>query len=217
MCGKCLIFTEDEVLDIVSQLEAGVSLVLNAPLDAGRPDVRPQSTAPLIVPAFDTAAGIPALAHGSLGVRGLLWGFEESWKPGVVFNTRIESAGKPTWADSMLHRRCVVPVSAFFETHRSETLPSPRTGRPVKRQYEFRVPGQDVILIGCIWREGRFSMVTTEANRDMAPVHDRMPLVVRQDELLTWLGPGYRKLADRSAVSLEAEPVIPAGTTPSLF
>ncbi len=122
-----------------------------------------------------------------------------------MFNTRIESVEKPTWRESMEHRRCVIPVRAFFEAHREETCSSPKTGRSVKRQYEFRVPGQDVILIGCTWRGGTFSVVTTEANADMAPIHHRMPLVVRQEELPLWLGPGYRKLADRSSIRLEAK------------
>lgn len=50
-------------------------------------------------------------------------------------------------------------------------------------------------------------MVTTEANEDMTPIHHRMPLVVRQEELPLWLGPGYQELADRSSIKLEVEPV----------
>ena len=106
----------------------------------------------------------------------------------------------------MLHRRCILPVPAFFETHREETYPSPKTGKPIKRQYEFRIPGQEVIFIGCIWREGTFSMVTTNANADMAPIHHRMPLIVRQEELPLWFGPDYQQLADRSKIRLETQP-----------
>ena len=130
------------------------------------------------------------------------WGFEESWKPGVVFNTRIESAGKPMWRDSMEHRRCIIPVRSFFETSATGTEPSPRTGRPVRRSFEFTAPNSLVTLIGGVWKGDRFSMVTTEANRWMAPVHHRMPLVLRPSELAQWLGPDYLRLADRSSVEL---------------
>lgn len=106
----------------------------------------------------------------------------------------------------MEHRRCVIPVSAFYETHKDETVISQKTGKPIKRQYEFRVPDEDVILIGCTWKGDRFSMVTTDANSDMAPLHHRMPLIVRREELPLWLGPDYAKLADRSSIRLEAEP-----------
>ena len=149
---------------------------------------------------------LPAFPPESLGVRELSWGFEESWKPGVVFNTRIESATKPMWQESMEHRRCVLPVLAFFETHQEETYPSPKTGKLIKRQYEFRIPGQEIIFIGCIWREDTFSMVTTDANADMAPIHHRMPLIVRQKELPLWFGPDYQQLANRSEIRLESRP-----------
>lgn len=218
MCKRCIIFTYDEVLDIVMKLEVEAPLNFNPDWPVRTTEAYPKSVAPLIVPSFDTAtqsstsmtapfdALSPAFTPGSLGVRELSWGFEESWKPGVVFNTRIESAAKPTWQESMLHRRCILPVPAFFETHREETNPSPKTGKPIKRQYKFRIPGQEVIFIGCTWREDAFSMVTTNANADMAPIHHRMPLIVRQEELPLWLGPNYQQLADRSDIRLEAQP-----------
>lgn len=124
-----------------------------------------------------------------------------------MFNTRIESAAKPLWRDSMEHRRCVLPVRAFFETHEQETYPSPKTGRLIKRPYRFCAPGEDVILLGATYEEGRFSLVTTEANASMAPIHHRMPLVIRPEELPLWLSNGYQRLADRSAIPLDAEPV----------
>lgn len=206
MCKRCIIFTYDEVLDIVMKLEVGAPLNFNPDWPVRTTEAYPKSVAPLIVLKFDTAAPAPAFTPGSLEVRELSWGFEESWKPGVVFNTRIESATKPTWQESMLHRRCILPVPAFFETHREETYPSPKTGKPIKRQYEFRVPEQDIIFIGCTWRGSTFSMVTTDANADMAPIHHRMPLIVRQEELPLWFGPNYQQLADRSKIRLEAQP-----------
>ena len=206
MCKRCIIFTYDEVLDIVMKLEVGAPLNFNPDWPVRTTEAYPKSVAPLIVPKFDTAASAPTFTPGSLGVQELSWGFEESWKPGVVFNTRIESAAKPTWQESMQHRRCILPVPAFFETHREETYPSPKTGKLIKRQYEFRVPGQDIIFIGCTWRENTFSMVTTNANTDMAPIHHRMPLIVRQEELPLWFGPNYQQLANRSEIRPKARP-----------
>lgn len=222
MCKRCIILTYDEVLDIVHRIEVGASLNFNPNWPVRTTETYPKSIAPLIVPKFDTATAVPTsslatesfssssslltFAPGSLGVRELSWGFEESWKPGVVFNTRIESATKPTWRESIEHRRCILPVLAFFETHREESYPSPKTGKLIKRQYEFRIPGQEVIFIGCIWRKDTFSMVTTDANADMAPIHHRMPLIVRQKELPLWFGPDYQQLANRSEIRLESRP-----------
>lgn len=222
MCGKCIILEYDEVLDLVHEIEIGIPFDFSPDWPVRLIEAYPNSIAPLIVPEFDldsSASGFKrgaALGQGSLAVREFSWGFKEDWKPGVVFNTRIESAMRPIWRDSMERRRCIIPVHAFFETHRGEMHPSPKTGKPVKRRYEFRVPGQDVILIGCIWRDGSFSMVTTEANGDMAPIHHRMPLIVRQEELPVWFGPEYQSLADRSSVRLEAKPVFPAQSVTQL-
>ena len=206
MCGRCVIFTFDEVLEVIREIELGSTFNFEPDWPAVRAQAYPNTIAPLIVPDFDTAVGVATLEPGALQPRELAWGFEESWKQGIVFNTRIESATKPTWRDSMEHRRCVIPVTSFYETHRDETVTSQRTGKPIKRQYEFRVPGEGVILIGCTWKGDRFSMVTTDANADMAPIHHRMPLIVRQQELPLWLGPDYAKLSDRSSIRLEAEP-----------
>lgn len=206
MCGRCVVFTFDEVLEIINEIELGNAFNYEPDWPARKVQAFPNSAAPLIVPQFDTAIGVDALQSGSLSAREMGWGFEESWKPGVVFNTRIESATKPTWRDSMEHRRCIIPVASFFETHKDETVTSPRTSKPIKRQYEFRVPGEDVILIGCTWKGDRFSMVTTYANTDMGPIHNRMPLIVRQEELPIWLGPDYRELANRSSIKLEVKP-----------
>ncbi len=202
------------------RIEAGTPLNFNLDWSVRTTEAYPKSIAPLIMPKFDTAAvaptsslvtepfnsSLPAFPPRSLGVRELSWGFEESWKPGVVFNTRIESATKPMWQESMEHRRCILPVLAFFETHREETYPSPKTGKLIKRQYEFRIPGQEIIFIGCIWREDTFSMVTTDANADMTPIHHRMPLIVRQKELPLWFEPDYQQLANRSEIRLETRP-----------
>lgn len=220
MCKRCIILTYDEVLDIMHRIEAGTPLNFNLDWSVRTTEAYPKSIAPLIMPKFDTAAvaptsslvtepfnsSLPTFTPGSLGVRELSWGFEESWKPGVVFNTRIESTTKPIWRESMEHRRCILPVLAFFETRREETYPSPKTGKLIKRQYEFRIPGQEIIFVGCIWREDTFSMVTTDANADMAPIHHRMPLIVRQKELPLWFGPDYQQLADRSEIRLESRP-----------
>lgn len=133
MCGRCIVFTFDEVFQIIQGIEAGVPLDFEPDWPARRSQAYPKSAAPLIVPDFDTAGGAPTLGAGSLSARELSWRFEEGWKTGMVFNTRIESAMRPTWRESMEHRRCIIPVSAFFETHREETVVSQWTGRPIKR------------------------------------------------------------------------------------
>lgn len=57
-------------------------------------------------------------------------------------------------------------------------------------------------LLAAIQLDGMFSIVTTEPNESVAPVHDRMPLVLGPGESKVWLGPDFAGLANREAIVL---------------
>lgn len=205
MCAHYVGLTPEEIERLVEALdeppEARADAVRDVPLGAPSVDVYPRTPVTLVVPTVDAAR------PGAFAPFEARWGFTRPWTPDPIFNTRIESADKPMWRDPLAHGRCLIACRWFYESHRGETVPSARTGRPVARQYAFRVPGAPVMLIGGVRAGREFSMVTTAANRDMAPVHARMPLVVRPGEVGTWLGPDWRMLADRADVALESRPV----------
>lgn len=165
-------------------------------------DARPGALVAVYVPQQD----------GSLATVELAWGFPRGGKPHAVFNTRIESAmeqlkrGSGMWARAIMDGRCLVPVRAFYESHATERVESERTGKPVRRQYRFRLPGSRAFLLAGVQEDGCFSIVTTKPNGDVASVHDRMPLVLGPGESKVWLGPGFATLADRSSIKLTAEP-----------
>ena len=165
-------------------------------------DARPGSLVPVYVPK-----------DGGLAVACLTWGFPLDGKPHAVFNTRIESAleqlclgRRGMWAKAMAEGRCLVPVRAFYESHMTEKIESEKTGRPVRRQYLFRLPGARAFLLAAVREGDRFSIVTTKPNASVAPVHDRMPLVLGPGESGVWLGPKFAQLADRRNVNLTSRP-----------
>lgn len=165
-------------------------------------DARPGSLVPVYVPE-----------GGGLAVARLTWGFPLDGKPDAVFNTRIESAleqlrlgRRGMWAKAIAQGRCLVPVRAFYEGHMTERVESERTGRLVRRQYLFRLPGARAFLLAAVREGDRFSIVTTAPNASVAPIHDRMPLVLGTGESATWLGQDFAALSDRSAIRLAAEP-----------
>lgn len=196
-----------------------------------RPEARPGSTAWVIAPVApqETGAGrLPGRSPGQTPGRELgqtagqtavrpirlapiplTWGFPVEWSKRPVINTRIETALGPNpgmWRDAVRHGRCVVPAARFFEPHATETEPSPRTGRPMKRQYAFASPDGRPLLMAAVSDRGRFSIVTTEPCPAVAPVHDRMPLLLLPDEVGAWLGDGFPALADRSRFELAVAP-----------
>lgn len=202
MCGRFVMLTFDEVLQVIQCLEFHTPFN-ELPDWPARPSAYPGSEAPVIMPG-----------EGGLEARPLRWGFETSWQKGLLFNTRIETALGPRpslWRNPIREGRCIVTTGGFFEPHRSETRPSPRTGRPVKQHYLFRNPTDTPLLLAAVAGDGCFSVVTTEPNGAMAPIHDRMPLVLRPEEASAWLGPDFAALADRTGVALEAQKEEAAG------
>ena len=110
------------------------------------------------------------------------------------------------WVKAIAEGRCLVPVWAFYESHMTEKIESEKTGRPVRRQYLFRLPGARAFLLAAVREGDRFSIVTTKPNASVAPVHDRMPLVLGPGESGVWLRPKFAQLADRRSVNLTSRP-----------
>lgn len=219
MCRRFIVVDRAEVARIAAEIardleaHAGELGTLD-PLEAWRPflsapvpdvpgarrEAFPQAVVPLIAP---TGVG------SQLAIADMAWGFEVPWKRGPVFNTRIETAlDDPTcmWAESLAQRRCIVPAWTFYETHATETVPSTRTGKPVKRQYAFERPDGAPLLLAGIHDQGRFSLITTQPNGAVAPVHNRMPLALNAHEATLWLTGTYAPLLDRSSLALAATP-----------
>ena len=201
MCQRMCPLTFEEAQDALeAREETGHAHVAAGGFDPGR-DAYPGSLVAAYVP--DT--------QGELASVSLIWGFDSPKGGRPVFNTRIETAlaqlqdGRGMWADAIAHGRCLVPVRAFYEGHATERVPSERTGKPVRRQYRFRLPGARAFLLAGVCRDGRLSIVTTEPNASVAPVHNRMPMVLGPGESSVWLGPGFAALADRCRVPLSAE------------
>ncbi len=150
----------------------------------------------------------------ALKIVPLKWGVDAPWQPGkLVFNTRIESAlrdaarGGGMWGKAAVDNRCIVAAAGFFEPHATERVVSPRTGKPIKRSYLFGAAAGQPLLLGGVALGDCFSIVTTEPNGVVAPVHNRMPLVLMPDEARAWLdGSAFGELADRKRVDLACSP-----------
>jgi len=110
----------------------------------------------------------------------LLWGFPGFDKGTLLINARAESVkDRPTFADSFAGRRCVLPAAGFYEWDRK------------KEKVIFTVPESKILYLAGIYRpfgeENRFVILTREANASMAPVHDRMPLILSRGEVEPWV------------------------------
>nr|WP_291290265.1 SOS response-associated peptidase family protein [Enorma sp.] len=86
------------------------------------------------------------------------------------------------WAETIAESRCLMPVRAFYESRATERVPSQTTGKPVKRQYLFRLSRARAFLLAAVQPDGLFSIVTAVSNASVAPTHNRMPLVLGSGE-----------------------------------
>lgn len=211
MCRHFLIVPDDELTRIIAAIRK--NLASGGAARAGGDDW-PQGGPPAPEAGAEAfpKAGVAVLVarQGRLEAEAMRWGYPVAWQKAPVFNARAETAtadGWNMWADSLARRRCVVPSYGFYEPHQSETVPSPKTGRPLKREYLFRLPGSPLVLMAGLYQDGHFTIVTTAPNRWVAPVHDRMPVVLRPGELGRWLDDGDTGLFDRAGVELAAQAV----------
>src|SRR5262249_18104823 len=83
-------------------------------------------------------------------------------------------------------RRCLIPADGFYEW----------LGKKGHRQpgWFHAPPGQLLTFAGLYDRDGNFVIITTEANHHVAPVHDRMPAIIRPDDRDAWLAAADPKL-----------------------
>lgn len=130
------------------------------------------------------------------GWRQMTWGFRgPDTRP--LINARAETAAqKPTFRDALRYRRCLVPADGYFEWRRE-------AGRRTKDC--FRLMGEEgnrLMMAGLYNLRGEFVIVTQPPNAQVAPLHDRMPVVLATPETQAlWLS-----RADMAEVLLASQP-----------
>lgn len=199
MCAHFIMIPKDELNRIIADVKRNLQAQEHANLSASYQDVYCKADVPILIPD-----------RSRLEVEVMKWGYQVDWQKGVVYNTKAETALGPRpsmWDESIRHRRCIVPSFGFFEPNMKDTYPSPRTGKPIKDQYRFNLPGSDIVYMAGVYEDGHFSVMTTKPNAWMKDIHPRMPMVLRPEELKIWLHEDYKSLADRSSVELVAQKV----------
>ena len=119
----------------------------------------------------------------------LQWGLIPAWskKPTGFINARAETLEtKPSFKDSFLRRRCLIPADGFFEWE--------KLGK-VKQPHYFQMKDGAPFFFAGIWDEWRIdgtslktcAIITTTPNKLLATIHDRMPVIIPSEGLDSWL------------------------------
>jgi len=130
----------------------------------------------------DTAPVICKSRGGSIRPFAMEWGFSLSDGRQVI-NARSETAAqKPMFRQSMAERRCVLPMSAYFEWE--------KRGND-RQKYRIRPEADALCCLAGIYRfengAPRFAVLTAEAADEIAFIHPRMPLILPWAEHARWL------------------------------
>jgi putative SOS response-associated peptidase YedK len=112
-------------------------------------------------------------------------------------NARAESvASSAMFRAAFARRRCLVPADAWYEW-RAET--------GAKQPYAMARRDGAPLAFAALWETWRdksgdilrsFTILTTKANADIAMIHDRMPLIIEEEDWRAWLGEVPRNPAD---------------------
>jgi putative SOS response-associated peptidase YedK len=148
----------------------------------------------------------------------LRWGLVPSWAKDArgaarSINARSESlASKPAFRSAFARRRCLLPADGFYEWQ--------RLADGTRQPWLFRrADGAPLAMAGLweVWRdpsvaehEGELlrtcAVVTTGANTLMAPIHDRMPVLLEARDWAAWLDPATEDLEGLAALLVPADP-----------
>jgi putative SOS response-associated peptidase YedK len=191
MCGRMtLTRSPGEIAAFFDFLDGGAS----AEAALAGPDGRPWR------PRYNIAPSQPVLTvlRGEAAPRAFawkIWGLVPAWAKdpsmgGKLFNARSETvAEKPSFRSAFKRRRCLVVADGFYEWtprnrgHRAHWL-HPRAGALLafaglhEQWADERGPG----IESC-------TVLTTDANRDLAGIHARMPVILPPGSWSAWLDP----------------------------
>jgi putative SOS response-associated peptidase YedK len=170
------------------------------------------AVAPNYPARFNIAPTDPVLAvrvHPKTGARSLdalRWGLVPSWAKDLsigarLINARAETlATLPAFRDAFQRRRCLIPASGFYEWRKDGKARTPFAIVPVDEPLfafaglweNWRDPStraQDEAAAGADapWVRS-CTIITAEPNALLAPIHNRMPVILPRDAWAPWLG-----------------------------
>ena len=183
MCGRYVVAYDPETL------VSGFSVTRVVPFPK-RWNVAPQSPVPVVRETKD----------GERVVELLRWGLIPHWAKDAAIGHKLNNAraeglfDKPSFRQAARRRRCLLPASGFYEWQATPSGKQPWYVSPVGPMSPTDAPFIAMAGLFEAWRPSEDAewvltccVITTAANSLMAPIHDRMPVIVPPAHWATWL------------------------------
>ena len=134
------------------------------------------------------------------GIGSLRWGLVPEWAtdPAIGFkmiNARSETLSeKPSFSKAFQQRRCLIPCNGFYEWKKDKSS---------KQPYFIECEDEPIMTFAglyAMWRKPStkeliwtYTIITTEANEKLMPIHDRIPVILKPNQFDEWLDPTNTK------------------------
>ncbi len=143
------------------------------------------------------AAPVVVIRNDARELTVMRWGLIPTWAKDAkignnMFNARAETvADKPSFRAAFRRRRCLIPATGFYEWRQEDRRNVP---------YEFFVDDGEVFAFAGLyeaWRDPRgetlwsYTIITTTPNELVAPIHNRMPVILPYEHESLWLDPQF--------------------------
>lgn len=179
MCGRYLAMSDDEYDELKRTVyEVSEKLKVSSVV---RGEVLPTNEIPVVY-SF----------HGKTVLSAAKWGFPNFKNNGVIINARAESlAEKPMFRKSFATKRCIVPADGYYEWLTHEDRKKTKYLITVKDKKLFYMAGLYNLFTdknGIAY--AATTIITTTANPDIEFMHDRMPVILRDEVIDKWLDSG---------------------------
>ncbi len=118
------------------------------------------------------------------------WGIQPNWSKQLLINAQAETAHeKPSFKDAIVHSRCLVPVSGWYEW-KTEGKKKIKYGFSHKRNEPFYMGG---ILYDI--QAPKLVTLTRSPTPQCADIHNRMPVLIDQDKISYWFNASPNQLS----------------------
>ncbi len=160
-------------------------------------NVAPSQAVPIVRSSQDNDQRTVALLH---------WGLIPSWAKDAkigyrTINARAETlAEKPSFRAAYKKRRCLVIANGFYEWRTQQP------GESSKQPFHIHPKTEQPLAFAGLWEQWKnpengqevysCCIITTVANQTMIPIHQRMPVILEQENYQRWLDPRVSQVGD---------------------
>ena len=151
---------------------------------------------------FNVAPGhvMPVITESESGkptIELMTWGLIPVWAkdPRIgykMINARSETIfEKPAWRSVIKKKRCLIPADGFYEWKK-------QADSKVKQPFYIHPKQFELFSFAGVWESWKdendneirtYSIITTEPNKEMSSIHDRMPVILYPEDEASWLEP----------------------------